>query len=96
MVETVRAVNFRLVGKEKEGLAEVLQQANYMVKLRCLANYEDIFFVAKDLGKSHTLPRQENIYSGGNINRQTGKLSDHPPCLIRVPWPAVCSQVQSR
>ena len=61
MVETVRAVNFRLVGKEKEGLAEELQQANYMVKLRCLANYEDIFLVAKDLGKSHTLPRQENI-----------------------------------
>lgn len=61
MVEIVRAVNCRLVGKEKDDLAEELQQANYMVKLRCLANYEDIFFVAKDLGKSHTLPKQENI-----------------------------------
>ena len=61
MVEIVRAVNCSLVGKEKDGLAEELQQANYMVKLRCLANYEDIFFVAKDLGKSHTLPKQENI-----------------------------------
>ena len=36
MVEIVRAVNCRLVGKEKDGLAEELQQANYMVNLRLL------------------------------------------------------------
>jgi hypothetical protein len=49
------------VGKEKKGLAEELQQANYMVKLRSLADYEDIFLVAKDPAKSHTMPRQEII-----------------------------------
>ena len=61
MVEHVGAVKCGLVGKEKEGWEEELQQMDYMVKLRCLANYDNMFLMTRDLSKCYTLPRQENI-----------------------------------
>ena len=60
MVEPVGAVKCGLVGREKESWEEV-HQADYMVKLKCSANYGNTFLMKRDMGKCHTLPMQENI-----------------------------------
>ena len=79
MVEPVGAVKCRLVGMEMEGWEEELQQEDYMVKMRCLANYKDMFLMTRDLGKCHSLPRQENI--PGTV----GEISRDRKCVWFTP-----------
>jgi hypothetical protein len=70
IAEHVGAVTCRLVGMEMEGWEEELQQEDYMVKMRCLANYKDMYLMTRDPGKSHSLSRQENIFGTvGEISR---------------------------
>ena len=79
MVEPVGAVKCRLVGMEMEGWEEELQQEDYMVKMRCLAYYKDMFLMTRDLGKCHSLPRQENI--PGTV----GEISRDRKCVWFTP-----------
>lgn len=78
MAEPVGAVKCRLVGKEK-GWEEELQEADYMVKLRCLANYDNMFLMTRDLGRSHTLPMQVNV--PGTV----GEISRDKKCVWFIP-----------
>ena len=95
MGELVGAVKCRLVGKEMEGWEEELLQADYMVKLRCLAHYGDIFLMTKELCKSLSLPMQQNIPGTvGDISEDRDNYKDEE--ISRGPAHLQTASISSR
>ena len=59
-VKEVGALKCRIVDEDLEALEEKLKKTEYMVKLRCVAVYNNVFLMKKNIAQSD-LPLSENI-----------------------------------
>ena len=60
MTKEVGALKCRIVDDDKESLEQKLEGTGYVIKLKCIAVYDDVFLVSKNIDLS-TLPMSEDI-----------------------------------